>query len=158
MALNSTFTEALMNLRRKAQLQGRPLTQAETSGVVQGMAESASDRLAKAKAADLKQQQVDINWQANRDAQLRNEQMLDIANKAMRGERIKNYVTTGLTAPKLVNESYKAGKELYGTVAPAIGKLFQSAPTVLQTQQVAQETPEVLKGLTDYLFGQSGIF
>lgn len=158
MALNQTFTDALMNLRRKAQLQGRPLTQAETAGITQGMAESASDRLAKSKAAELGQQTVDINWQNMRNADYRQEQMLGIANKAMRGERLKNYITTGLTLPKVVNESYQAGKELYGAVAPTISKLFSSgaAPTILQTQQASSEyAPEVVKGLTDYLFGVS---
>jgi len=47
MALN--FSQMLMEAKRKAQLAGRPLTRQETSGIAEGYASSASERLARAK-------------------------------------------------------------------------------------------------------------
>lgn len=118
MALNSTFTDALMNMRRKAQLQGRPLTQQETAGVVEGMALSASDRLAKGRAADLEQQRVDLSERGLQEQMLRNQQQLDIANKMMRQEKYKNIATTGLiaaaNAPQIIKGAQSAFTALKG--------------------------------------------
>lgn len=93
---NQTFTDALMNLRRKAQLQGRPLTQAETSGITEGMASSASERLARAKAASLGQEQLGLQKDQLNLQREDMQRQSDLASKMMRQEKYKNYATTGI--------------------------------------------------------------
>ncbi len=44
------FTQALMEAKRRAQVSGRPLTRNETSGIAEGYASVASERLARSKA------------------------------------------------------------------------------------------------------------
>lgn len=118
MALNQTFIDALMQMRRKATLQGRPMTQAETAGVTEGMASSASERLARAKAADQGDVQLDIQ---NRDLLMRRDMLqkqADIAAKMMRQEKYKNYATTGLitvaNAPQIIKGAQSAFTALKG--------------------------------------------
>ena len=50
------FTDALMEAKRRAQLQGRPLAKQEAAGIAEGYAESATDRLTKAKQVALQEQ------------------------------------------------------------------------------------------------------
>ena len=50
------FSDALSNVRKKSQLQGRPVSQQEVSGVAAGYSEQASSRLASIKALDLEKQ------------------------------------------------------------------------------------------------------
>lgn len=128
---NATFTDALMNLRRKAQLQGRPLTQAETSGITEGMAESASERLAKAKAAALGEKQVALQHDQLGLMRQDMERQSDIANKMMRQEKYKNYATTGLLGLGGLNELLmpKGGTGLQGLA------------------QIPQAVPQVASGL-----------
>lgn len=52
----STFTEMLLSARRRAQLGGRPLTKNETAGIAAGQQQTASDRLAQAKALRLQEE------------------------------------------------------------------------------------------------------
>lgn len=121
MAMNQTFIDALMNMRRKATLAGRPLTSAETAGVTEGMAASASDRLAKAKAAELGEGQLALGQESLALNRLNSERQLDIANKMMRQEKYKNLATTGLitvaNAPQIIKgtqEAFTALKGIFG--------------------------------------------
>jgi len=52
------FAQALMEAKRRAQLSGRPLSRQEAAGIAEGYAESASSRLARAKALSLQEQQM----------------------------------------------------------------------------------------------------
>ncbi|MCK9276381.1 MAG: hypothetical protein M0P57_14985 [Syntrophales bacterium] len=56
MSLN--FSDALMEAKRRAQLQGRPLAKQEAAGIAEGYAESATDRLTKAKQMALQEQEL----------------------------------------------------------------------------------------------------
>lgn len=49
------FTDALMELRRRAQLQGRPVTSSEVAGITAGISADASNRLARTKALQLQE-------------------------------------------------------------------------------------------------------
>lgn len=51
----ASFTEQLMQAKRRAQLSGRPLTSQEVSGISAGAADSASARLARAKSVSLQE-------------------------------------------------------------------------------------------------------
>jgi len=73
MALN--FAQALMEAKRRAQLSGRPLSRQEAAGIAEGFAESASDRLARAKQLSLQEQQMGTQaGQFERDFAFRSEQ------------------------------------------------------------------------------------
>lgn len=54
----ATFTEALNAARRRAYLSGRPLSREETTGITAGFAETAADRLSKARALELSQSEI----------------------------------------------------------------------------------------------------
>jgi len=75
MALN--FSDALSSLKKKAQLQGRPISQQEVSGVAEGYSKSASDRLTQIKGLELEQERIDAQkaWQEEQKRQQ------DIQNK-----------------------------------------------------------------------------
>jgi len=69
MALN--FSQALMEAKRRAQLSGRPLSRQEASGIAEGYANTASERLARAKTVALQEEQNRTNLLA---VQQQNEQ------------------------------------------------------------------------------------
>jgi hypothetical protein len=60
MAIEINFIEKLMEARKKAQLQGRPLTGRETSGIVSGVAAAATDRLALAQQLKNQREQIAV--------------------------------------------------------------------------------------------------
>ena len=102
--LNDTFTDAYMNLRRRAELQGRPTTQKEMAGAVEGMALSASERLARAKAAEQQDRQL---YQQGEQMKLYAQDLQDqrdIAAKMMRQEKYKNIATSGLIGLGAANQ------------------------------------------------------
>ena len=53
------FSDALANIKKKAQLEGRPLSQQEVSGVAEGYSENASQRLTRQRALELDKQKHD---------------------------------------------------------------------------------------------------
>ena len=53
------FADALSGYRRKAQLEGRPLSQQEISGVAAGYSEQASEKLGRQRALELEKERVD---------------------------------------------------------------------------------------------------
>ncbi len=79
-----TFTESLMEAKRRAQLQGRPLSSQETSGIVEGWAASASDRTFRKESLDTQKsqfaEQLVFEKQKNAD-------QLRLAEKQMRLEK-----------------------------------------------------------------------
>lgn len=102
MALN--FTQALMEAKRRAQLLGRPLSQQEASGIAEGYAEQASDRLAKAKALAIQEGNLALSRegltqnesQFQRNLDLQKEQQKD-AKKAAMMQTVGNLGTTAAT-------------------------------------------------------------
>lgn len=52
------FTEAIMEARRRAELQGRPLSQQEMEGIASGAATTAQERLSRSKALALQEQEL----------------------------------------------------------------------------------------------------
>lgn len=125
--LNSTFTDALMNLRRRNTLQGRPTTQAETAGAVEGMASSASDRLAKAKAAAQGDRALDLQQQQMRLQSEDWERQAGIAAKQMRQEKYKNYATTGLLGAGTAYQMLRPATAAATSALPNLSTLTQGA-------------------------------
>jgi hypothetical protein len=54
----ATFTEQLADVKRRAQLQGRPISQREVAGVAQGQAQTAADRTIKAEQLALQKESI----------------------------------------------------------------------------------------------------
>lgn len=143
MAMNQSFIDALMQMRRKATIQGRPLTSAETAGVTEGMAASASDRLAKAKAAELGEGQLALGQESLALNRLNSERQLDIANKMMRQEKYKNYATTGLIGAGTAYQMLKPAATVASTVAPEMANYLYGG------SQAAKEAPTYFKQISD---------
>jgi hypothetical protein len=66
MPLGDTFTQALSRARRSAQISGRPLSQQETAGIAEGVADTADERAARLRALELEQQRLAETARANR--------------------------------------------------------------------------------------------
>lgn len=56
-----TFSEILMEAKRRAQLSGRPLSRQEASGIAEGYSNAATDRLTRAKQLSIQQQGIDTS-------------------------------------------------------------------------------------------------
>lgn len=67
MPTDKTFTDLLMNMRRKAQSQGRPLSQQETAGAVAGQAEDANVRLSRNKNLEIQEGRLEMERQRQHD-------------------------------------------------------------------------------------------
>ena len=124
MALN--FTQALMEAKRRAQLLGRPLSQQEASGIAEGYAEQASDRLAKAKALAIQEGNLALSRegltqnesQFQRNLDLQKEQQED-AKKAATMQTVGNLGTTAATLYAIKGMSAPAATVGAETVTPA---------------------------------------
>jgi hypothetical protein len=66
MPLGDTFTQALSRARRSAQISGRPLSQQETAGIAEGVADTADERAARLRALELEQQRLAETERVNR--------------------------------------------------------------------------------------------
>jgi len=89
---NDTFTDILMNMRRKAQVRGRPLTEQELSGAIAGQAEDVSTRLARNRQLDISQQNTDIAQERNVIERERMDKMEHAAKEAERRDRLTSGV------------------------------------------------------------------
>ena len=132
MALN--FTQALMEAKRRAQLLGRPLSQQEASGIAEGYAEQASDRLAKAKALAIQEGNLALSRegltqnesQFQRNLDLQKEQQ-DDAKKAAMMQTVGNLGTTAATLYAIKGMSAPAAAG--GTATGATGATVAGAGT-----------------------------
>ena len=71
MALTGSFTDLLMTAKRRAQLSGRPLTSRETSGIAEGYAATATDRLIRMKTLEERKRRTDAELKAADEAKER---------------------------------------------------------------------------------------
>ena len=106
------FSQALMEAKRRARLSGRPLSQQESSGIAEGYAAQASDRLAKAKQLSLQEGQFNETMAYNRE---RDELNREAEEKA---GMVGSAVNLGTTAATLYTLKGLAGKK----AAPIVGK------------------------------------
>lgn len=75
-----TFVDILSNLRRKAQLSGRPLSKQETAGVVSGYADVASERLARGRQLDIQEKSEERQYRTARKQMKRDRRTEDVAS------------------------------------------------------------------------------
>jgi len=97
------FSQALMDAKRRAQLSGRPLSRQEASGIAEGYASSAAERLAKAKTVALQEEQTRTNLLA---VQQQNEQAAVAAKLAQ--ETFDAKVAQDAADAKLAQETFDA--------------------------------------------------
>lgn len=105
MAIN--FAETLMELKRRAQLSGRPLSQREIAAATTGWAESAAERNARQRALDISQQNADTTA-----ASLE-------ANKSQFAENLALQKSTTAEQLRLADEASKQGKT--GQIISGVG-------------------------------------
>ncbi len=68
MALEGSFTNLLMTAKRRAQISGRPLTSQETSGIAEGYAATATDRMIRMKTLEEQKRRTDLQVEAAEEA------------------------------------------------------------------------------------------
>ena len=127
------FTDALMEAKRRGQLMGRPLTSQESAGIAEGYASSASERLARAKALGLQEQQLSQQKsQFESSMGLATDQYLNqlaAAEGAKSDQETQNLISNigfgGLIAKEVLPESVK-GKvgDVISSAAGAMKDLF----------------------------------
>jgi hypothetical protein len=85
------FADALNQVRRKSRLSGRPVATAEARGIAEGFSDSASARLARAKATQNQEQQIaNQNAQFQQDMRFRRDQdmaMRQAAEDALKAQK-----------------------------------------------------------------------
>ena len=78
------FSDALSSVKRKAQLQGRPLSRQETAGIAEGYSENASARLTRQNALKLEKERIDLVKKQHQDRLAQREKDRKAAKKASR--------------------------------------------------------------------------
>lgn len=81
MAVN--LSDALLQARRRAQLQGRPLSSAEMGGITSGWADSASTRLARARQLGIQEKGLTLDEQRIAEQKRANQAQEATANRAI---------------------------------------------------------------------------
>lgn len=104
------FTEALSNLKRKAQLEGRPLSPQVTAGVAKGEGEAATDRLIRMK----KVQQEKENLEQRKQEHIDNLKQQEEDRKSAEKTTIASTTATGATLGYTVAGTAVGG--IYGAI------------------------------------------
>ena len=143
MAIN--FADALMEAKRRAQLQGRPLSQQESAGIMEGWAESAAERTARGRALDLQKQGV-TNQQDQFSQQLafekqRNADQMRIAEDQMKRDRISD-TAGGLGEAAGTGIGAFFGGPVGALIGGTLGKTL-GGKCIIVTACTYQDSPEV---------------
>ncbi len=127
----SNFVEALSEAKRRAQLQGRPVSEQEVRGITEGFASSQADKGLQEKSLGLQEQSLEASKSqfAENLAQRKyeTEKQIEAADKARTAEKYKAIGTGVGTAAGAVGGFLGAGQigaALGTTVAPGVGTVL----------------------------------
>lgn len=111
---NASFVDALSNIRRKAQLSGRPLSKQETAGAVAGYADTASQRLARGRSLDLEEKRLE-------QMKLQDQRQYDLAQERMGQDEEAQAADTSTVVG--AGAGYLLGPTLLFGVNPILGAI-----------------------------------
>jgi len=109
------FSDALSNVKKKAQLEGRPLSQQEVSGVAEGYSENASVRLTRIKGLELAKQKHEETLAAQKKEHDDKMALADKNRKAAATASKKSAQASGLVTGAM------AGAYVAGPVGAIVG-------------------------------------
>jgi hypothetical protein len=119
MPLGDTFTQALSRARRSAQISGRPLSQQETAGIAEGVADTADERAARLRALELEQQRLAETARANRANERIERERSDQATHERKQKNRMSGATTGAAIGTAIAPGI--GTVIGGVIGYAVG-------------------------------------
>ncbi len=144
MALEGSFTNLLMTAKRRAQISGRPLTSQETSGIAEGYAATATDRLIRMKTLEEQKRRTDAELEAADEARERERKgTIGAAGGGVAGYALAG--TLGVTGPvgfiggMVIGEMIGGGTWLCTEVHKQVGLTEEQKKTLDEFRAYAKE-------------------
>lgn len=143
------FTDQLAEAKRRARLQGRPLSEQETAGISEGVAAGASDRVQKGKALALSEEQVAnqkeqfgenlaLNQAGFEQTKLQNQRQYELAQKTLENQ-IAQYNASSET------QKEQFGEQMQFQIAESAKQAAQWQKTVETQAEQFRKTYELQK-------------